>query len=190
MHALLQPNSGKINKDVVYPQTPKRSKSLRVLVIKSGISENGSRYENEQYAKSSCNEKGVCQGNQGTLVEKSAHIWLLYSLPVHERILAEPQQSHDRVNLVLVCRNEIGRDNKREYNLYTVRQLILQSCQGILTQHRVDLGLSVKTTKKDAQKAPQKQTSPNARRARMLRGTRLPRAFACRKPGKASLSIA
>jgi hypothetical protein len=41
----------------------------------------------------------------------------LYSLPVHERVFAEPQQGHDRVNLVLVGRNEIGSDNKRENNL-------------------------------------------------------------------------
>lgn len=163
-----------------------------MFVIESGISENGTRYKNEQYAKGGRDKEGVCQGDQGSFVEKSAHIWLLYSLPVHERVLAESQNGHDRVNLVLVGRDKIGRDNKWEYDL-CYASLASWSCNFVKvfhTQHRVDLGLSVKTTKKDAQKAPQKQTNPNAKRARMLRGTRLPRAFAWRNPGKASLSIA
>lgn len=81
-----------------------------------------SRDKNEKDDQAGGDKCGDGQNHNGTLVEKSADIWLSDAREAHESVLAIAGKSKDRINSVLVRAESINADGERKDELDKVSE--------------------------------------------------------------------
>ena len=148
--------------------------------------------EDEEHNEAYTNKHGNQQHHYSTLVHELADVGFPDASPVHEGILAKASEGEDRIDTVLLRRKCVDADGEWEDELHhpAILAVVNNGPNDRLTQQRICLGLSRKMQAKPAQKAPKMASSPKHNRRKELGGTKFPSAFARRKPGNASRSIA
>ena len=148
--------------------------------------------EDEEHNKANTNKYCDQQDHYSTLVHELSDVGFPDASPVHKGILAKASEGEDGIDAVLLRRKCVDADGEWEDELRHPARLavVKNGPNDKLTQQRICLGLLRRMQAKPAQKAPKMASSPRHNRRKELGGTKLPSAFARRKPGNASRSIA
>ena len=73
--------------------------------------------EDEEQTKGGIDEDCHGQDHDGTLCKELSHVWLTNAGEVEGRVLAEPNESHDGIERILIRSEKVNTDSERKDEL-------------------------------------------------------------------------